>query len=126
MKRLWIAVALLVAVVGLCTTSTIFRHRQTERLLEELEQLEATYEQGDIPRARKMAEELAERYEKVGRILLCYTAHGDMAESMETARLLPTLLELGGGEELSMEITRLREEWNHLKEIDDPTLWNIL
>lgn len=126
MKRVWIAVGLLCAVVGLCVTSTLFRHQQTEQLLDALNQLESIYEQGDIRRARELAEELEQRYEQVGQVLLCYTAHGEMAESMETVRLLPTLLEQGGGEELSMEIARLREEWTHLKAIDDPTMWNIL
>lgn len=126
MKRVWIAVALLAVVVGLCGAGTLYRHRQTEGLLSTLDQLERAYTRDDMADAQRLATELVHRYERISDVLLCYTAHGDMAESMETVRLLPTLLEQGGGEELSMEIARLREEWSHLKAIDDPTMWNIL
>lgn len=126
MKRLWIAAALLCGVVGLCISSTAYRHRHIEEMIAALDRLEQAYTQEDMPRARQLAEEMVDRYEGVCRVLLCFTAHSDMAESQETVKMLPALLRQDGDEELGMEIARLREELTHLREIDDPLIWNIL
>lgn len=126
MKRLWIAAGLLCVVVGLCTVTTIYQHRRAEDMLALVDAVEEAYRQGDIPAARQAAQELLETYDSACRIMMCFTAHSDMAESQETVRLLPTLLQANGGEELGMEIARLREELTHLRNVDDPLLWNIL
>ena len=126
MKRLWIAVLLLCGVVGLCVASTLYRHHQMDTMIAALDRLEHAYTQGDVHHARELAEEIIDRYERVSRVALCFIAHSDMAESQETVRLLPALLQQDGDEELGMEIARLREELSHLWEIDDPLIWNIL
>jgi hypothetical protein len=126
MKRLWIAVALIGTVAGLCVITTAYQHRRTEDMLALVDAVEAAYEDGDIPAARRNAEELIAVYDGVCRIMMCYVTHSDIAESQETVRMLPALLEKGGGEEQKMEIARLREELTHLRQIDDPLPWNIL
>ncbi len=126
MKRLWIAVVLLCGVLGLCVGSTLYRHRQMDIMIAALDRMETAYTLGDIPRARELAEEIVDRYDRVSRVALCFIAHSDMAESQETVRLLTALLRQDGDEELRMEVARLREELSHLREIDDPLFWNIL
>lgn len=126
MKRLWIAAGLLVLVIGLCILTGQYRHHRMEDMLSLLEQLEHAYAAADIPQAEALAEKLAAEYETVCRIIMCYTAHSDIAESQETVMLLPRLLRQGGEEELAMEIARLREEFTYLLTIDDPLPWNIL
>ncbi len=126
MKRIWIAVGLLCAVIGLCVFTETYQHRRMEDMLTSLDRLERAYEQGDITQARGLAEDMAEEYEGVSRVMMCFIAHSDIAESLETVTLLLVLLEEGGGEELVMEIARLREEFDHLHNIDDPLIWNIL
>lgn len=126
MKRLWIAVVLLGGVVGLCIGSTLYRHHQMDAMIAALDRMESAYAQGDVPRAREWAQEMVDRYDKISAVMLCFTAHSDMAESQETVKLLPALVRQGGDEELRMEIARLREELTHLWEIDDPILRNIL
>ena len=91
MKRVWIAVALLAIVVGLCGAGTLYRHRQAEGLLITLDQLERAYAQDDMVQAQTLAADLVHRYERVSEVLLCYTAHGDMAESMENLLIHSTL-----------------------------------
>ncbi|MBQ6848740.1 MAG: DUF4363 family protein [Clostridia bacterium] len=126
MKRLWIAAVILCGVVGLCISSSLYRHRHIDRMLDTLDRLEQAYSQRDTAHAQQLAEDLARYYEKSSRVLLCYTTHSDMAESQETVALLPTLLQQGSGDELQMEMARLRAEFTYLKQIDDPLLWNIL
>ena len=126
MKRLWIAAGLLCAVIGLCIVTEVYQHRRMEDMLATLNRMEQAYEQGDLDQARVLAEDMAAQYEHISRVMMCFIAHSDVAESLETVTLLPVLLEEGGGEELVMEIARLREEFDHLHNIDDPLIWNIL
>lgn len=126
MKRLWIAAALLAAVVAVCALTQVYQHRRMGALLATLDRMEMAYAAGDTGEAYALAVELGEAYEAASHVMLCYIAHSDMAESLETVALLPRLIEAGGGEELAMEIARLREEWRHLYQVDDPLLWQVL
>ncbi len=126
MKRLWIAAALLVVVVGLCVATTLYQHRQIDKLLGTLDELESAYALGDYPKAGQLAQQVVDDYAKVSRVLYCFVAHGDLADSQETVVMLPALLRQGGEEELKMELARLREQLDYLRRVDDPTIWNIL
>ncbi len=126
MKRLWVAVALLGVAVALCLAASLYQHRQIDRMLDTLDRLETAYDAGDIGEAKRQAEQLVTDYKAVGRVLYCFIAHSDLAESQETVTLLPALLGQGDQEELKMEIARLREQLRYLREIDDPLWQNIL
>ena len=126
MKRLWIAAGLLVLAAGLCLFGSIYQHRQIDQMLVTLDRLEATYEAGDTAQAYQLAKELSDQYTRVGKVLYCYIAHNDLAESQETAAVLPALLLQSGQEEMKMEIARLREQLRYLRCIDDPLWENIL
>ena len=126
MKRLWIAVALLTIAMGLCAVTTIYQHRQIDRLTATLDRLETAYEAGDIPEASRLAKQVVADYAAVGKILYCFVAHSDLADSQETVAMLPALLQQGGEEELKMELARLREQLAYLRSVDDPTIGNML
>lgn len=126
MKRLWIAAALLLVTAALCVTTTLYQHRQIDRLLNTLGRLEQAYTAGDTEAAHRLAEELVADYERVGRVLYCFVPHEELAESQETVAVLPALLRQGGEEEFKMELARLREQFGYLRSVDDATVWNIL
>lgn len=126
MKRLWIAVALLVLAVGLCLAASLYQHHHLDRMLDTLTLLEDTYTAGNTAEARRIAAQLAADFKAVGRVLYCFIAHDDLAESQETVTLLPALIRQGGQEEWEMEIARLREQLLYLRNIDDPLWQNIL
>lgn len=126
MKRLWLAAGLLLLVADACLFASLYQHRQIDRMLGTLDRLEATYETGDTHEAYRLAKTLATDYARVGKVLYCYVAHNDLAESQETAAVLPALILQGGREEMKMEIARLREQLQYLRGIDDPLWQNIL
>ena len=111
---------------GLCLSATLYQHRQIDRLLDTLDQMETAYDNGNVDKAHQLAEDLVADYEAVGRVLYCFIAHSDLADSQETVAVLPALLLQGGDEELRMEIARLREQFGYLRGVDDPTIGNIL
>ena len=125
MKRIWIALALLAVTLAICFFTQSFQHRQMDRMLEILDRLEAAYSADDIPLAAAIAEEFNSRYQRIADIMDGYVAHDDLAESRETAAILPALLRQGGEEELHMELARIREQLRHLRIIDDPLPENI-
>lgn len=126
MKRLWIAVALLVAAALLCVSVTIYQHHHIDRMLSQLDRLEQAYNDRQYDTALTIAGDMAEHYKQVGRILFCFVTHKEMADSQETVALLPYLLEYGGKEELYMEIARLREQLLYLRGVDDLKWENVL
>lgn len=126
MKRLYIALLLLVTVATACFLSHRYLHRQTDRMLNTLQHIEEQYRNGDTASAIALAERFAADYQQVSDRISCYVAHSELQDSRETAALLPTLLRSGGEEELWMEMARLRSQLQHLQDVDDPILRNIL
>ncbi len=126
MKRLWLAVILLGFAVTLCIGSQLYQHRQMDILLAQLDELDKSYAAGDISRTTQIARQLAEEYRQRTALMDCYIAHGDLADSRETAALLPSILEQDNREEFLMETARLREQMEHLRGIEHPTFRNIL
>ena len=125
MKRLYIAVALLVTVVTACVLTHRYQHRQMDRMVNALDRIEAAYRGGDIDTAVAMAEDFAAEYRQVSNRVSCYVAHSELRESRETAALLPALMR-EREEELYMEIARLRSQLAYIRQVDDPILQNIL
>lgn len=126
MKRLYIAVALLAAVITLCTLVHWRHHRRLDEMTSTLDHIEDLYRSGDTAAALQMAETFAEEYRQFSNRISFYVAHGEVRQSQETAALLPTLLRKGGDEELAMEIARLRSQLQYLRQVDDPIPQNIL
>ena len=126
MKRIWIALALLGMVVSICIGGRIYLHRQAEQMEAILDRLEVAYNEGDTVAAHRIAEEFAHRFRHIGRTLDSFVPHDPLSETRETAAMLPALIRSGGEEELRMELARLREQLRHLRDIDDPSMENIL
>ena len=115
MKRLYIAIALLVSVATSCVLTHLYQHRQMDRMLTTLDRIEAAYRSGDADGAVTVAEDFAAEYQRICDRISCYVAHNELRESRETAALLPTLLRERSKEEIYMEIARLRASADTLK-----------
>lgn len=126
MKRLYIAALLLAAVSAVCLLSHIYQHRQIDRMLDQLNRIEAVARAGDADQAFRLAEDFAADYRRVSDRISCYVPHGELRESRETAALLPALLRSHNEDELWMELARLRSQLEYIQQIDDPNLQNIL
>lgn len=126
MKRIYLAVALLLGVAMLCVGAHRYQHVQIDRMLDDLSRIEAAARRGDTDAAVRDARRFAAEYQRVSDWISCYVAHDELRESRETAALIPVLLEDGNGEELFLEIARLRAQLNHIRAIDDPLPQNVL
>lgn len=126
MKRLYIAVVLLTAVIILCILTHGYQHHEIDRMLAALDSIETAARRGDTADALSQATSFAADYQRVSDWVSCYVSHSELRESRETAALLPALLEKGDSEELYMEIYRLRSQLTAIRQVDDPILRNIL
>lgn len=126
MKRLYAALVLLAAVATLCVCTHLYQHNAIDAMLSTLDAIEDAARRGDTAHARSQAETFARTYEQVSDQISCYVSHSELRESRETAAILPALLEKGVSEELYMEIFRLRSQLHYIRQVDDPTLRNIL
>lgn len=126
MKRIYLAVALLLGVAMLCVGAHRYQHVQIDRMLDDLSRIEAAARRGDTDAAVRDARRFAAEYQRVSDWISCYVAHDELRESRETAALIPVLLEDANWEELFLEIARLRAQLNHIRAIDDPLPQNIL
>ena len=126
MKRLYIATALLVAVVTACVLTHRYQHHQLDWMLARLDRIEQLAEEEETEAAVALAKELATDYAKVSDRISCYVAHGELRDSRETAAILPTLLQHGSKTDWQAELCRLRAQLIYLRQIDDPLLQNIL
>lgn len=126
MKRLYVAVVLLAAVIMLCVVTHLYQHGEIDDMLAALDGIETTARRGDMAAALSQAEAFAADYQRVSDRVSCYVSHSELRESRETAALLPALLEQGDSEELYMEIFRLRSQLLYIRQVDDPILRNIL
>ena len=79
-----------------------------------------------MEQAAAWAQRVAVEYERRTAPMDCFIAHSDLEDSRETAVMLPAIVEQDGREELLMEVARLREQLEHLQQIDRPTWRNVL
>ena len=126
MKRIYLAVALLLGVAMLCVGAHRYQHVQIDRMLDDLSRIAAAARRGDTDDAVRDARRFAAEYQRVSDWISCYVAHDELRESRETAALIPVLLEDANWEELFLEIARLRAQLNHIRTIDDPLPQNVL
>jgi len=126
MKRLWMALALLVMTVALCWVSGVYQRRQTDTLLAQLDRLEATYRRQDMEESRRLARELATELPGRTKWFLCFMSHDELAAPRETAAVLVACLEEENPEEFLLETARLRQQLRRLQEVDNLRWENVL
>ncbi len=126
MRRIWIALALLSVVAGLCAFSVVLQDTQIDALLKELDALEQAYGAGNLEESRRLAADLAAQYERRTAMFPCFISHDDMAESQATVATLAASLEEDNPEEFKIETARLRAQLNWLLMVDKPVWQNIL
>ncbi len=126
MKRLWLAIGILAAIVTLCLSSILYQQRQTSKLLEQLDSVITAFDNRQTDHAYALAVVMKNDYQHHERLFSCFMAHDDLVECRESLALLPSLLRDGNAEEFHIESVRCRIHLQHLSDSELPTLQNIL
>ena len=115
MRRLWIGLLLLLAVVGLCVVSQVYQHRQIDRLLETLDAL-------PTPAA---AEDFRTEYTRRTRLFPCFMSHADLSGIEETVAVLPAVAAGGDEDELRQTVALCRAQLERLRTTELPIWQNV-
>ncbi len=126
MKRLWLAVGVLVAAISLCAVTQRYQHVQIDALSAQLDLLETAVRTDGTENTVGLAQQFLAEYEQRTRLFPCFMSHNDLSGCYETVAALPTLLETGHTEEVYQEISRCRAQLKRLREVEAPSLQNVL
>ncbi len=125
MKRIWIAVGLMLAAIGLCLCTRLYQKKQTTVLLGQLDRAIAAFEQGDMKQTDTLAREFSDQFPKRTALFPCFLIHRDVTECEVSAKILPLMLGKDN-EDFIVEATKCRVLLEHLRESEALLITNIL
>lgn len=126
MKRVFVAVLLLLLVFAGCITVLILEQHGFASLLAQTDRMESYYRQGNTAAARKEAERFAKDVADTSRRFSWFLPHDRLLRIEEIAVVLPTVLSDGDSQDFLTELYRCRLLLNTLQRLEYPYLENIL
>ena len=124
MKRLWIAIGLLLAVAGICIGSLFWQIRALTRLENTLSRAVQLVEQGKSG-ARDAVEAFSKECLSVAETMTFLSRHVDGYPLKESASLLPILLEADDRNHFYTEAARCAFYIRELRRAEKPLFGNI-
>ena len=125
MKRLWLAAALLVAIIGLCVVALGYLNRQIDLLTNQIDRIESAIVQGDVVAATSDTQQFLKDYEKRTRYFTWFMRHAELEESHKIVCTLMPMLTSGHTEQFRENLLRLREILELMVEAESPLPQNI-
>lgn len=126
MKRVFVAVVLLLLVAGSCITVLSITQSRFSSLLSQTEQLEQYYLQGETEKAVQSATHFSEEVKQVMHFFSLFMAHKSLVEVETIAVSLPVILTDGDTADFLTELSKCRVMLTTLKQQEYPYLENIL
>ncbi len=125
MKRVIVAVLLLLLIIGGCVLSIQVQHAVIEELLQYTENLETLFTESKIDRALALAREFAVEYTQQTRYFSLFLPHMMLTEVEKSVVSLPAILSHGEHKDFIAEVRRCRLLLQKLHDLEIPTLQNI-
>lgn len=125
MKRVILAVVLLLIIGGGCAVTLWMQTVTTTELIAETERLETLFKQEDTVGAIAASEAFVVACQKACRRFSIFLPHAMLTEVEQSAVNLPAILRYGEPTDYVKEVHRCRLALQKVKELDRPTLQNI-
>lgn len=126
MKRLIIAAVILICVASASIMTLHFQLKNTEYLLDELEEIQQAYDQDNRELCLTLATEYVETFQNRIRYFPFFMRHADIADIRESVAPLPVMLREGDDGHFAAQLEICRIQLETLYESEVPTLENIL
>lgn len=126
MKRLLVALVLLLTVVVLCVVSLNLQSNSIDSLIDLIEKMQQAYDKGDLGEAQEVAYKFVDEFDTQTRYFPFFMHHSDVNKVEESVVVLPILLETGNYDEFAVELAKCRSELELLDELETPIPENIL
>ncbi len=125
MKRIYIALALLVLIAAACIATLTLEKRQLQTMIAMTHTMEDACRKEDYAKALDTANTLKEEFGKRTKTFAMFLRHNELKEIEETVLLLPMYLELDEVNHFYIDVARCRLLLQKQLEIDLPILPNI-
>lgn len=126
MKRIYIAVALLVIVAALSTAALWLQHATTDKLLAACDHVLEIYESGDIDACRTAATELSDHLAEDMRWFPFFLEHERMESVFQQAAALPYVIDDNDPADFLSALAAMRVQLEILMDNEWPSAENIL
>ena len=126
MKRLWAAFLLFLCAAALCFWQGYHTNRTTLTLHRELSAASSFCREGNEEEAEAHAQAALQAWEESLGLLCVYTVHTRVEELGRTLSSLPPLAQYGSLDQFASECEKALVQVEALRQIDAPTLENIL
>ncbi|HJD23023.1 MAG TPA: DUF4363 family protein [Firmicutes bacterium] len=126
MKRLIVALALLLSVAVLCALSLLSLDRNTDFLLSRMDEMQEAYKRGDAGSCLALSEEFVQEFDERTRFFPFFMRHSDISKIEESVIVLPVMLRSGEEAHWISELAKCRSQLEKLADMETLTLENIL
>ncbi len=125
MKRVYIAIVLLVLIAAGCVTTILVEKQQLTEIIKMTDRMEELVRGNEIEKARQLAEEFSEQFPKRTRPFQLFLHHSVLNNIEECIILLPLYLESDEKDDFLAEISRCRLLLQKQLEMDIPSWENV-
>lgn len=126
MKRVILAVLLLLFICVGCIVSITMQHAVIEEFMAKTEEMEALFKQGDVAKAITTAQGFADDYRDKTRYFSMFLPHITLTEVEKSVVSLPAILTHGEHKDFVAEVRRCRLLLQKMHDLEVPTLQNVL
>ncbi len=126
MKRMFIALGVLLGVTVLCIVSIHMQTSNTDYLLTSLDRIQESFDRGELEECQRLVDRFAVDFEEKTKYFPFFLRHSDIARIEEIAVPLPVLLRQGDTQHFAAELARCRNQLQKLYEVELPLPENIL
>ncbi len=126
MKRVIIAVAILLSVAAVCFVSLMTESKNIHKLLDIIDDMEQSFEKKELGDCLEVTNRFVKQFDKRTRSLPFFMRHSDVSKIKEVVVTLPVMLEQDDTESYAAELARCRAMLTELSKLETPSLENIL
>ena len=126
MKRVIVAVLLLLLVFTGCVVSIVMQNRVIREFTDMTDTMEAQFKAGDISGAIACAETFERNYREKTRYFALFLSHNTLTEVEKSVVSLPSILTHGEPKDFVAEVHRCRLLLKKMYDLELPTFQNIL
>lgn len=126
MKRIWIAIALFVFILGCCITESIIVGKMVDDLYQNVEKIQSMAKEKKYDDAIKLSKEIDDKWQQEDNKLGVFISHETLDELEQELTVLKINLRCGEYNDFWAESGRVLAILQQLKDTELPSLSNIL
>ena len=126
MKRVWVAAAIFIFVLGLCAYGLVTTSKLTEIMSGKLNEMKSEVKSGNTSTALALSESVINEWHGYHTKMCMYMPHARLEAIDQSLATLPALINsTNGTDQFEAECERASAQIEHLKDTELPSLANI-